>query len=195
MWFLIPAAGIAVIAILALASDSEKQARKAWGENFASAQRSVEEHRLNIERKISAADAAYDFHFLNDLYHSSFRVADHAYALLEDARESLSGMKRMIDASKLKRLELKKKFNQGMSKNEYAQNISDLNELRDLQFNLQKDFNLVLEQKRSLAEEVSHFNQQTMRLKEAIRDRCGERGRRWYQASIDRANARRATKF
>ena len=195
MWFLIPAAGIAVIAILALASDSEKQARKTWDENFASAQRSVEEHRLNIERQISAADASYDFYFLNDLYHSSFRVADHAYALLENARDSLSGMKRMIDATKLKRLELKQKFNPSMSKIDYSQNIIVLNELRDLQFNLQQDFNLVLDQKRKLAEEVSHFNQQTMRLKEAIRDRCGERGRQWYQASIDRANARRATKF
>jgi hypothetical protein len=195
MWFLSPAAGIAVIAILALASDSEKQARKTWGENFAAAQRSVEEHRLNIERQISGADASYDFHFLNDLYHSSFRVADHAYALLENARDSLSGLKRMINATELKRRELKEKFNERMSRTDYSKIISELNELRDLQFGLQHDFNLVLDQKRSLAEEVSYFNQQTMHLKEAIRDRCGERGRQWYQASVERANARRVTKI
>lgn len=192
MWFLIPIAGAAVVAILALASDWERDARATWEAKHQAAQRTVEEHRRNIERQLSAAQASYDFNLLNHVYHSSFRVADHAYGLLEAAKASLGGLKRMIAGTRAKRAALKQQFVNGMPKSARQALITELSELRELQFALQKDFDTVLTQKRSLAEEVTRFNQQTMHLKESIRDKCGQRGREWYMRAQERAQARRS---
>ena len=192
MWFLLPLAGAAALAILALATNAERDARRTWEAKHAAAQRTVEEHRRNIERQLASAQASYDFHLLNDVYHSSFTVADHAFNLLGEARNSLGGLKRMIEAAKAKRTALKQLFVPYMNKPVRAALLAQLAELRDLQQVLQQDFDTVLVQKRALAEEVARFNQQTMRLKETIRDRCGKSGQNWYERIQERTRERRA---
>ena len=113
MWFLIPVVGLAVLAVIAIASNEEKVARENWRENYIGAQKTVESHRRNIEVHLANANNSYQFSVLNDAYYSSYKVADFIYKLLTDAKVCLIGINKMIMAADQKRDELKKNLNIG----------------------------------------------------------------------------------
>lgn len=113
MWFLIPVVGLAVLAVIAIASNEEKVARENWRENYIDAQKTVESHRRNIEVHLANANNSYQFSVLNDAYYSSYKVADFIYKLLTDAKVCLIGINKMIMAADQKRDELKKNLNIG----------------------------------------------------------------------------------
>ena len=108
MWFLIPVVGLAVLAVIAIASNEEKVARENWRENYIDAQKTVESHRRNIEVHLANANNSYQFSVLNDAYYSSYKVADFIYKLLTDAKVCLNVINKMIMATDQKRDELKK---------------------------------------------------------------------------------------
>lgn len=194
MWFLLPLIGAAVLAIVALSSEEEKKARLNWENKYVEAQKTVESHRRNIEKHLQGANNSYEFSVLNDVYYSSYQVADFTYKLLTDAKVCLGGIDRMIFATDEKRKELKLKFQIRLSQHEYAEVVSELRGLRDLRFGLVNDFHKVLAEKKSLAEKVSELNQKTESLKLAIRDRCGDSGKNWYENLQRRIASRKASR-
>ena len=113
MWFLIPVVGLAVLAVIAIASNEEKVARENWRENYIDAQKTVESHRRNIEVHLANANNSYQFSVLNDAYYSSYKVSDFIYKLLTDAKVCLNVINKMIMATDQKRDELKKNLNIG----------------------------------------------------------------------------------
>ena len=191
MWFLIPIAGLVVAGIVALASEEEASARRSWKNKYQGAKDEVESLRRNIERHLSETRNTDDFYVLNEYYYSSFRFADNAYKLLNDSRTSLSSLKKMIDAANDKRREISKHLESKMSREDKAEYIGELRNLTEFRDALQQDFNKVLAQKRDFAEEVARLNQQTEKLKTAMREHCGSKGREWYANLQQRISSRR----
>jgi uncharacterized membrane-anchored protein YhcB (DUF1043 family) len=180
MWFLIPIAGLVVAGIVALASEDEKKARQSWESKHEEGKKEVQKHREEIERHLADKQKTLDFYILNDAYYTSFRTADAAYKLLQDSKESLTGLHRMLLATNAKRAELKITLNGKPAKAEKASLINELRSLTQFRDALTEDKNKVLAQKREFADEVSKLNQQTEKLKLAMRDRCGTKGVVWY---------------
>jgi hypothetical protein len=69
----------------------------------------------------------------------------------------------------------------GAQPGHYKQVLDALHEEKDImhQFRVRYD------------EELKQRNQATGRLRDAIRDNCGEKGREWYRGVMERAEARR----
>ena len=191
MWFLIPIAGLVVAGIVALASEEEASARSNWENKYQGAKDEVENLSRNIERHLSETRSAYDFYVLNEYYYSSFRSADNAYNLLKDSRTSLSSLKNMIDAANQKRREISKRLESKMSREAKTEHIGELRNLTEFRDALQRDFNKVLAQKRDFSDEVMRLNQQTEKLKTAMHERCGSKGREWYANLQQRISSRR----
>lgn len=104
-WIIAPIVAVGVVAaIMSSASDGERSARRNWESKREEVKKTVEEHRKNIETHLNQARKSYDFHFLIDLHFSSHRVADSAYKLLNDARDSLGATIRILNQSFLKKM-------------------------------------------------------------------------------------------
>jgi uncharacterized membrane-anchored protein YhcB (DUF1043 family) len=191
MWFLIPIAGLVVAGIVALVSEEEASARSNWENKYQGAKDEVENLRRNIESHLSETRSTYDFYVLNEYYYSSFRFADNAYKLLNDSRTSLSSLKKMIDAANEKRREISVRLESKMSREAKTEHIGELRNLTEFRDALQQDFNKVLAQKRDFADEVTRLNQQTEKLKTAMHERCGSKGREWYANLQQRISSRR----
>jgi hypothetical protein len=190
-WIPVVAAGALVWAIL---REDEREAGERWELERDRVQRRVEEHRRNIERHLHEAQSSYDFHLLVDLHFSSFRIADEAYKLVTDARTSLAAIGRMLVACKSEREELKKKLadtNDPSLRSDYKQRLQEIYSLRTKFFD---DKDKLTEERDHFRAEVNRLNAQTRTLKEAIRDRCGSRGREWYEKLEERGRARRANR-
>lgn len=191
MWFLIPIAGLLIAGIVALVTEDESNARKNWESKYESAKSEVENLSITIDRHLSTARTILNFYELNNFYFASFKSADSAYKLLTDSRVSLTSIKRMINAANEKRFEIKDKLSMmGYSDEKFAL-INELRDLTEFKNKIQEDFNKVLEQKQSLAVEVTRLNQQTEKLKIAMRDRCGPKGREWHGNLTQRISSRR----
>ena len=191
MWFLIPIAGLVVAGIVALVSEEEASARSNWENKYQGAKDEVENLRRNIESHLSETRSTYDFYVLNEYYYSSFRFADNAYKLLNDSRTSLSSLKKMIDTANEKRREISVRLESKMSREAKTEHIGELRNLTEFRDALQQDFNKVLAQKRDFADEVIRLNQQTEKLKTAMHECCGSKGREWYANLQQRISSRR----
>jgi len=187
MWWLIPiGVGVAGKLIYDYLSGEERDARERWERKRVQVQRSVEEHRRQIEEHIAEAQQSYDFHFLTSMHHSSFIVADAAYRLLVDARTSLTGIGKMIVATKEKRDSLEKDIKATKDRTKKMTLRADLKEVTELRKGFFNDKDRVKEQRDSLHSEVKRLNAQTSELKHFIRDRCGRRGNEWYDRLEER---------
>jgi len=187
MWWLL---GLVVGGALIL-SEEAKQSRRRWAERYREVERTVEEHRANIEAHLVDAQASCNFHLLRNVYVSSFKVADEAYKLLTDARESLNGIGQALIDAKTRINELKeKRESKELSPEERVNIQKEIDDLFELRKALFPDKDKVKQERDHLLEEVKKLNQQTHNLKEAIRDRCGYGGRLWY-AKLERRKARR----
>lgn len=191
MWFLIPVVGLIVGGIVALVSDEESTARRNWENKYAGAKDEVENLRLVIEKALEDTRKTYDFYVLNEYYYSSFRSADSAFKLMSDSKTSLNSIKKMIDAANEKRHEIKAQLERKIRYEAKTELIEELRNLTEFRNALQLDFNKVLAQKRDFSDEVARLNQQTEKLKNAMRERCGEKGREWYANLQQRISSRR----
>ena len=195
MWWLIPVGvGVGLKLIYDAVSKKEREARQRWENKREEVERSIEEHQRNIESHIAQARSSYDFHFLVDLHFSSMKVADAAYQLLEDARNSFAGMSKMLKASKEQRAALQAKLEKRKINNDRGairETIEELKMIHDLRKNVFADRDKVKEQREAFLDEVRRLNNQTRELKEFIRDRCGYKGREWYNRLEARKQARR----
>lgn len=192
MWWLVPIAVAGVAgAIYAYFDGEARDARTRWEKQRDRVVRTVEEHRQNIEQNLSRAQASYDFKVLTDLHFSSARVADSAYGLLRDANASLDVMGRMLKDAKSKRDELRLQLDTAKGREHRRALLEEIKLLNELRANVFPDKDSIKGQRDALLTEVQRLNAQTRRLKEAIRDRCGSRGRDWYVRLEARTQARR----
>ena len=180
-------------------SDSERNARQNWENKRNEVERSVEEHRANIEKHLSEAQESYNFHFLTDMHFSSMIVANTAYDLLKDARISLEGIGKMIMEAKAQIDSLQNNIGEIQSEIDDEKNKKKKGELigkiqplhkdnkliKDFRKSLFDDQEKVKEQKEHLYSEVKRLNNRTRELKLLIKDRCGTKGKDWY-ARIER---------
>lgn len=182
--------GVAVAAIASSLSEGEKTARRRWQAKRAEVEKTVEEHRQNIEKHIAKAQKSYDFAFLCDLHYSSHRVGDSAYSLLDDARTSLASISSILDKTTAKRNELSDQVS-ASSGEKRRELLAEIRSLREFKDKVLEDYKTVKGQRDGLQSEVGRLNEQTRNLKEAIRDRCGVKGRDWYARLEERTAARR----
>lgn len=195
MWWIVPIGiGVGLKILYDVVSEDERNARNRWEGQRLEVERSIEDHRRNIERHINQAQNSYNFQFLVDLHYSSMKVADAAYKLLDDAKKSILAMNKMLKKSKEQKINLQNNLSVAKQNNDRPQ-ISDtiqqirmLNELRNGIF---EDRDKVKAQKESFLAEVKRLNNQTRELKEYIRDRCGFRGSAWYEKLEARKRTRR----
>jgi len=193
MWWLAPVAVVGVAAAVYSMFDADaRNARERWERQRQDVQRTVAEHRANIERNLASAQASYDFHLLTDLHFSSHRVADHAHKALQDARKSLDVMGKMLVEAKSKREELKEKKRATRSREDRAEIQKEIDLLNELRAGIFPDKDAVKAQRDELHAAVRRMNERTRELKLAIRDRCGSKGRDWYDRLEARTAARRA---
>lgn len=190
-WVIVPIVVVGVVAaIMSSASEGERSARRNWESKREEVKKTVEEHRKNIETHLKQAQQSYNFHFLTDLHFSSHRIADSAYKLLNDARDSFGATIRILNQAFTKKNELKSKLETSTRelKEGYLTEIRSLNEFIG---KVLEDKKIMESQRDNLLAEVKRLNAQTAELKSVIRDRCGEKGRDWYQRLEQRAQANR----
>ena len=188
-WLAIPAVILVGKAISNFISSDEQEARTRWESKHLEVQKTIEEHRKNIERNISAAKSSYDFTFLTDLHYSSHRVGDAAHKLLQDARTSCNSIKNMINTSKTKKNELKSILSNS-SKEDKKNILIEIRAINAFTTSIFAELNTVINQRQSMFDEVKRLNLQTRELKLAIRDRCGSRGQDWYNRLQERTQLR-----
>ncbi|HOX46091.1 MAG TPA: hypothetical protein PK668_20985 [Myxococcota bacterium] len=161
-------------------SSEEQEARKRWHRKHREVQRSLEEHRQNVEENLARAESSHRFHFLRDLHHSSFRVADAAHGLLHDARTSITAVERILQHTWAEH-DRRGESLRGLPRPERrAQLEAERAQMADLIDQLRADRDKLRAEAEHFEAEVARFNRTTRELKEAIRDRCGERGQEWY---------------
>jgi chromosome segregation ATPase len=190
-WIVAPIVAVGVVAaIMSSASEGERVARRNWESKREEVKKTVEEHRRNIETHLRKAQQSYDFHFLTDLHFSSHRVADSAYKLLNDARESFGATIRILNQAFTKKNELKSKL-ETSDREQKKEYLTEIRSLNDFIGKVLEDKKTMESQRDGLLAEVKRLNAQTAELKAAIRDRCGEKGRDWHQRLEQRAQANR----
>jgi hypothetical protein len=183
--------GIAIVQIISSITEEERIARINWLQDRNRLERTIDEHRRNISLYIDRAQQSIDYQFLVDLHYSSHRVADHAYALLTDARKSINTMHRILDESKMRKEELKKQLDY-IKNYETRKNIKkEIHEINKLRRSVIDDLKKVKSERSHFENEVKKFNKQTRELKLLIRDRCGEKGSDWYNRLEQRKRQRR----
>lgn len=153
------------------------------GEEWEREQAAVREEVIAQERQIAVqlqrALAIHTFDSLRNLHRASYLTADHAWTLMNTAREANRSLRlaikdthRAIDADRLRG----------------GRSISSMRRTLD---HLHND-RAVIEQHLALyREDVDRLNQQTALLRDRIRDECGAPGRTWYEALMRRTRERR----
>lgn len=171
--------------------DSAKAARVRWQNEHRNVKKTIKEHQRNIKQNIEKAQKSYNFHLLTDLHFSSMKVANHAYSLLNDSKTTLDAMGKMLVDAKKKRNELYKEKKNTQDKNRKKDIQKEIQLINDLRSQIFPDKDNVKQQRKDMLEEVKKLNHQTRNLKLAIRDRCGSKGRDWYNRLEARTQARR----
>jgi len=184
----------AVGAIIGSLSENEKTARRRWHSKRVELKRTIEEHRKNIERHIYEAQESYDFVFLVDLHYSSHRVADEAYKCLNDARASIDSLERCIEKINTSKDNFKSQLD-GASTETRKHCLAEIRSLHEFKENVIEDLKTVTTQRNDFFSELKRLNEQTRNLKEAIRDRCGNRGWDWYERLEQRTRYRNNKKY
>ena len=101
-------------------------------------------------------------------------------------------MGKMLVEAKSKREELKEKKRATRSREDRAEIQKEIDLLNELRAGIFPDKDAVKAQRDELHAAVRRMNERTRELKLAIRDRCGSKGRDWYDRLEARTAARRA---
>ncbi len=184
--------GIGTAVILSSVSKEEYEARERWATKHSEAKKTVEAHRTNIESHIRDAQQSFDFHSLINLHFSSLRAADNAYGLFNDARTSLSSIYQILD-----RINEQKNFQKSslseVGLKDSKSIVSEIRSLDEFKSSVLGDLVDLKSQKEHLFAEVKRLNEQTHHLKIAIRDRCGQKGKEWFDRLEARSISRRGS--
>lgn len=193
MWWLIPAAGVALKLIYDVISLEEQEARERWENKREEAENTLAVNELNIKNHIFNTQNIYNYSKLVQLHYSSVKAANYAYKLLGDARSSIRTMNKMLKKAKERRTNLQKKLakaKQNKDRKKIFEIIEELKMVNELRRNLFEDRDKVRTQESNLLTKVRRLNSETRELKKSIRDKCGVRGRRWYERLEERKNSK-----
>lgn len=194
MFWLIPiVAGVAAV-IAGAASAAEQDARRRWHREQHKVERSLEEHRQNIQEHLRRAQASYDYYFLVDLHHSSVQTANAAYGLLADARTTIGSINKMLRIAKTERESLRTDLDHTLTTNDRknAKAIrAELQGVHEIRQRLFRERDEIFEQRESFLDEVRKLNARTRQLKERIRHHCGTQGAHWHERLEARKEMRR----
>lgn len=171
-----------------LESESSAQ-RERWRSKRDEVQRSLEWHKQQIETHLADAQRSFDFKVLVDMHYSCVKVADQAYALLQDARTSLDKIGEAIVKTKEEREKLFERKKQASGEERLAIQ-EEINSIQSLRKKLFDDKDEIKSQRDEFLSRVKELNSKTHSLKISIRDRTGTRGREWYQRLEARKRAR-----
>jgi len=168
-----------------LLKEVEKEYRR-WASTREEIELEIKRQRDEIAFYLNNAQQHYDYKTMINLHYESFMVADQAYLLLKDARKSINALNSTLFGSKEKKTELSLKMKKYKSIEEKNEISTELKELGNLRKTLFDDRNVLKEQQEEFYKQVKGLNQQTHRLKIAIRDNTGLHGREWYQRLEER---------
>lgn len=174
------------VPILPIVSEAKVQEvlRRRVGQEWEREQAKVRAHVLQKEQEIAArlrsVQNEYHFEQLKNLHHQSRQTADHAYRLQGDARRSANALREAIRSTH-RAIEADRISTRGLS-------VPALRHaLDDLHADKQTIEGYCLRYK----EDLDRLNIQTGYLRDSIGKNCGEPGRRWYEALMQRTIDRR----
>lgn len=152
------------------------------GQAYADEQERVRLQVLRQEQKVVArlarAQRIYDFEELKALHNESRQTADHAHRLMKQAEQAENDLWSRIKQTYQARDAAGAR---GAPRYQYTQTANALHQSKDL-------VRGYLVQYRT---DLDRLNKNTARLRDSIRDNCGEPGRGWYRALMARTAARR----
>jgi hypothetical protein len=190
IWFVL--GGLAALAGVAAYLDQQAgNERSRWKAEYRSVEDDVSAHQARIEAHLYAAQTSRDFHLLTELHWASHRVGDQAHSLLRDARTVenalIEGLRRLATERRRAIRERNACYEQAL-REEQTRAIDEI-------VAAEADLRTQVEQQRAEREEmlvrVRSLNARTGELRDAIRDRCGQRGVDWYERLEDRKRSRR----
>lgn len=184
-WIAIPVGiGLGLKLISDVISEEERSARRSWETARVRVERSLDEHKRNIETHLHQAQSSYDFHFLTDLHYSSVKTANLAYKSFNDAKLSLQGINKMLVSANQQRAQYQQTLEQAKANKNKAlihDTITELKSINEMRKNLFQDRDNVKQQLNQLLEKVQQLNSRTYDLKQRIKTSCGKGGQLWYQ--------------
>lgn len=151
------------------------------GQAYADEQERVRLHVLLQEQKVAArlaqAQGLHHFEELKTLHKKSRQTADHAYRLMDQARDAENHLWSNIKQTYQSR---DASGAQGAYRAQYTQTANALHQDKDMVHNYFVQYRA----------DVERLNQQTGRLRDSININCGESGKEWYRALMARKAAR-----
>jgi len=192
-WLAVPAVGAGIVVVYQWLKREAGESRRRFEDRYESVSREVTDHNKVLKQHLRQAQKSVDFHLLTSVHFSSWKVADTVHSSLRDARKSSACLREAMGNLRQARDECKTRLDAhprptGAAREEI---LGEMAGLRDAMIALSEDLRSVHTRVDHLSGQVSTLNMQTRELKEAIRDRCGSRGREWYQALNERAESRR----
>jgi hypothetical protein len=138
----------------------------------------VRQQEQKVTARLTRPQRLLDFEELKAMHTESRKIADHAYRLMRQARTAEDEIWARIKQAMQER---DASGARGAQPGHYKQILDALHEDKDV----------VHHHRVQYEDEVSQRNQATGRLRDAIRDNCGEKGQEWYRGVKARAEARR----
>lgn len=191
MWWVIPVAIGGAALIYNWLSQEASDTRKRFESRYDDLVRDLEWHNENLRHHVEQAQYSADFHLLTNVHFSSFKVADATYDALRDARKSQASVQEAIDQARSKKRDLNSELRKKPTSERRQEILNELHEFDRFISILIGDIKDISEKVFNLKTEIEQLNTRTRELKLAIRDRCGLRGREWYERLEARSAAKR----
>jgi len=191
-WIAIPVVIGAAVWILDELSEEAGDARNRWEDKRDEVEKNISWHDQEIQKHLKRAQSSYSYHLLVQKHFESVKVSDQAYKLLSDVKISLNAIGKAVVKAKDQRDRLigeRKRTNDRLHREELSREIDSLVLLRRHLFS-EKD--QILSQKEEVYCKVKLLNQQTEKLKYAIRDTTGYKGKEWHNRLEIRKNRKNA---
>jgi len=173
------AIGLALVALAWLDNEAGEKQRN-WEEKNKEYEDEIDRLNNELIDILETNNQYMDFKELIDLHYQSFSTADRTKLLLEDANTSLKAIGQTIMTLKENKKEVENQIYNEIDKNkkkEYKEELSSIISTRKMLFSNQDN---IKEQRNSLSKKLKEFNSNTRKLKLAIRDNTGQKGRDWY---------------
>jgi len=181
MWWLIPVGIVAVGAfIYDRIEDDEREARSNWESKRSELKKTVQNSYRETSAHIQRRQNEYNFYALIQTHHASVGVANEAYRLLKDAKNSLNAINKILKKSKIekeKSIDLLQTTTKKSEIIDIKKHITLINQMRRELFD---DKERLEKEKNEFYDELKKLNNQTRALKEKIFQECGHKGRDWY---------------
>ncbi len=138
----------------------------------------VRQQEQKVTARLARAQRALDFDELKAMHTESRKIADDAYRVMRRAATEEDEIWARIKQTMQER---DASGGHDAQPGHYKQILDALHEEKDMMHQFRVPYD----------DELKQRNQATGRLRDAIRDNCGEKGQEWYRGVMERAEARR----